>query len=312
MPEVPDFIGVVSRELSKLFSKSTEDRPDSILSEYPKVNAVHSGLEKLLDAVFPGRHSEHNVLEQGLEGYIEQTLDQAAKILLLEFKTALPLRWIGEASNEKQKPKNFDVSAEAHKLLEVFFQKLPSIRAALIQDIQAAYDGDPAAHSFAEVKMAYPGLLAIASHRIAHELYLLDIPTIPRVMSELTHTQTGCDIHPGATIGKGFFVDHPTGVVIGETAIIGNNVKLYQGVTIGAKSFPLDDKGRPIKHIRRHPEVKDNVVIYSNATILGGKTVIGAGATIGGNVFLMKSVPANCIVTNQSPEPRVNKTTASE
>jgi serine O-acetyltransferase len=177
----------------------------------------------------------------------------------------------------------------------------------LIEDIRAAYDGDPAAHSYAEVKMAYPGILAIASHRIAHELYKLDLPAIPRVMSERTHSKTGCDIHPGAQIGRGFFVDHPTGVVIGETAVIGNRVKLYQGVTIGAKSFPLDENGFPIKHVRRHPTVEDEVVVYSNATILGGDTVIGKGSIIGGAVFLLESVPPNSFVTNRSPQPKVKR-----
>jgi len=305
MKDVSVVIDSTSKELSKLFDESGNDCPQAVLSAYPNINSVHQSLEKLLDAVFPGRHSTHKVKEVGLEKYIQMTLLEAAKVLLPEFETALPLRWMGEASNEKIRPKDFDVSIEAENLMQSFVQKLPCIRSALIEDIQAAYDGDPAAHSYAEVMMAYPGLLAIASHRLAHELYKLDIPAIPRVMSEWIHTKTGCDIHPGATIGKGFFVDHPTGVVIGETAIIGNRVKLYQGVTIGAKSFPLDENGRPIKHIRRHPEVEDDVIIYSNATILGGKTVIGKGATIGGNVFLMKSVPANSMVTNQSPEPKI-------
>ena len=151
--------------------------------------------------------------------------------------------------------------------------------------------------SFAEVMLAYPGLLAIASHRLDHEFYKLDVPIVPRIMSEWTHTEAGVDIHPGAEIGEGFFIDHATGVVIGETTKIGRQVKLYQGVTLGAKSFPLDESGRPIKHIQRHPTVEDNVVIYANATILGGDTVIGAGSTIGGNVFLMESVPAGSFVT---------------
>ena len=197
------------------------------------------------------------------------------------------------------------IHAEAEQVLRSLFEKLPKIRESIVTDIRAAYDGDPAAHSYAEVKMAFPGVLAIASHRIAHELYALNVPSIPRVMSEWTHSKTGCDIHPGAKIGKSFFVDHPTGVVIGETAVIGHNVKLYQGVTIGAKSFPLDEQGRPIKHIRRHPTVEDNVVIYSNATILGGDTVIGKGSTVGGNVFLLESVPAGSFVSNSSAQPKI-------
>ncbi|HEY5621633.1 MAG TPA: serine O-acetyltransferase EpsC, partial [Pontiella sp.] len=171
------------------------------------------------------------------------------------------------------------------------------VRRMLIEDVKAAYNGDPAALSYAEVKLAYPGLIAITSHRIAHELYKLDVPLIPRIMSEYTHSLTGIDIHPGATIGEGFFIDHGTGVVIGETCHIGNNVKLYQGVTLGAKSFPLDEHGRPIKHIQRHPTVEDDVVVYANSTILGGDTVIGKGTTVAGNVFLMQSTPPGSLVT---------------
>jgi serine O-acetyltransferase len=174
---------------------------------------------------------------------------------------------------------------------------IPDIRTMLVEDVKAAYNGDPAALSYAEVKLAYPGLVAITSHRIAHELYKLDVPLIPRIMSEYTHSLTGIDIHPGATIGQGFFIDHGTGVVIGETSHIGNNVKIYQGVTLGAKSFPLDEHGRPIKHIQRHPTVEDGVVVYANSTILGGDTVIGKGTVVAGNVFLMQSTPPGSLVT---------------
>jgi len=147
--------------------------------------------------------------------------------------------------------------------------------------------------------------MAIVSHRISHELYKLNVPLIPRIMSEWTHQETGIDIHPGARIGQGFFIDHGTGVVIGETSVIGKNVKLYQGVTIGAKSFPLDENGNPIKNIQRHPTLEDDVVVYSNASILGGDTVIGAGSTVAGNVFLMKSVPAGSLVANGAEGPLV-------
>jgi len=157
------------------------------------------------------------------------------------------------------------------------------------------------------VQLAYPGVLAITSHRLAHELYLLDVPIVPRIMSEWTHSVTGVDIHPGARIGHGFFIDHATGVVIGETTRIGNHVKIYQGVTLGARSFPLDENGHPIKHIQRHPTVENDVVIYANATILGGDTVIGQGSTIGGNVFLMESVPPNSFVMSEHPELRIKQ-----
>jgi serine O-acetyltransferase len=204
---------------------------------------------------------------------------------------------MGAADLHEKRAPIADLRGESEKIVKQFISVVPDIRAALIDDVKAAYNGDPAALSYAEVKLAYPGLVAITSHRIAHQLYKLDVPLIPRIMSEYTHSLTGIDIHPGATIGKGFFIDHGTGVVIGETCHIGNNVKLYQGVTLGAKSFPLDEHGRPIKHIQRHPTVEDDVVIYANSTILGGDTVIGKGTTVAGNVFLMKSTPPGSLVT---------------
>lgn len=182
---------------------------------------------------------------------------------------------------------------------------LPTLRATLENDITAAYEGDPAARSNMEVVMSYPGLYAITVHRIAHELYEAGVPLIPRVMSERAHTRTGIDIHPGAKIGSGFFIDHGTGVVIGETCTIGSHVKLYQGVTLGALSFAKDSDGKLVKGIKRHPDVEDNVIIYAGATILGGKTVIGHNSVIGGGVWLIHSVPAWSKVYNQEPEPVV-------
>jgi serine O-acetyltransferase len=173
----------------------------------------------------------------------------------------------------------------------------------LQEDIQAAYEGDPAARSTMEIVMSYPGLYAITVHRIAHALYRQGVHLIPRVMSEHAHSKTGIDIHPGATIGAGFFIDHGTGVVIGETCTIGKRVKLYQGVTLGALSFAKDDTGALVKGVKRHPDVEDKVVIYAGATILGGDTVIGHDSVIGGNVWLIHSVPPGSKVYNQTPSP---------
>jgi len=174
--------------------------------------------------------------------------------------------------------------------------------------VQAAYEGDPAATSRMEVVMAYPGMYAVTVHRLAHELYLLKVPILPRVMTEIAHSRTGIDIHPGATIGEGFFIDHGTGVVIGETTVIGRNVKLYQGVTLGALSFPKDEKtGMLMKGHKRHPNVEDNVVIYAGATILGGDTVIGHDSEIGGNVWLMESIPPHSRVYNKPPAPEIRE-----
>ncbi|MBQ2281913.1 MAG: serine acetyltransferase [Kiritimatiellae bacterium] len=179
------------------------------------------------------------------------------------------------------------------------------LRELLRDDIRAAYEGDPAARSELEVVMSYPGLYAICVHRIAHKLFKLGVPLIPRVMSEYAHSHTGIDIHPGATIGSGFFIDHGTGVVIGETCTIGKNVKLYQGVTLGALSFAKDENGNLVKGNKRHPDVEDNVIIYAGATILGGDTVIGHDSVIGGNVWLVHSVPPFSKVYNSQPSPTV-------
>jgi serine O-acetyltransferase len=166
----------------------------------------------------------------------------------------------------------------------------------LVKDVEAAYVGDPAATTFAEVMLAYPCIKAITTHRIAHELYRMAVPLIPRIMSEHAHSHTGIDIHPGAQIGESFFIDHGTGVVIGETCEIGSNVKIYQGVTLGAKSFPRDANGHPVKGMKRHPSIEDNVIIYSGATILGGDTVVGHDSIIGANTWLAESVAPFSIV----------------
>jgi serine O-acetyltransferase len=196
--------------------------------------------------------------------------------------------------------------SDSRKIVDSFMSRLPEIRRMVETDIDAAYEGDPAATSRMEVVMAYPGLYAVTVHRLAHELYKLGVPVIPRIMSEIAHSNTGIDIHPGATIGPRFFIDHGTGVVIGETTVIGKNVKLYQGVTLGALSFEKDPKtGALVKGGKRHPEVEDNVVIYAGATILGGSTVIGHDSEIGGNVWLRASIPPFSRVYNQQPAPVV-------
>ena len=190
------------------------------------------------------------------------------------------------------------------QIATAFLNALPEVRRLVETDVTAAYEGDPAATSRMEVVMSYPGLYAVTIHRLAHELYKLKVPIIPRIMSELAHSKTGIDIHPGATIGERFFIDHGTGVVIGETCIIGKNVKLYQGVTLGALSFDKDpETGALVKGIKRHPNVEDNVVIYAGATILGGDTTIGHDSVIGGNVWLKDSVPPYSTVYNQEPAP---------
>ena len=196
---------------------------------------------------------------------------------------------------------------DAKEIVDDFVAALPEVRRLVETDVQAAYDGDPAATSRMEVVMAYPGLYAVTIHRLAHVLYKLKVPIIPRVMSELAHSKTGIDIHPGATIGERFFIDHGTGVVIGETTVIGRNVRLYQGVTLGGLSFDKDANGALVKGLKRHPNIEDNVVIYANATILGGNTTIGHDSEIGGNVWIKESVPPYSRVYNKPPAPVIKK-----
>lgn len=191
------------------------------------------------------------------------------------------------------------------RLAQQFLKKLPAIRESLMKDVQAAFDGDPACRNFDEVILCYPGLNAVTIHRLAHELYLLDVPFLPRMMTEWSHGETGIDIHPGAKIGDSFFIDHGTGVVIGETVEIGKHVKIYQGVTLGALSFDKDERGELVRGTKRHPTLEDHVIIYANATVLGGRTVVGKGSIIGSSVWVTRSVSPGTTVTMKTPSLRM-------
>jgi serine O-acetyltransferase len=215
-------------------------------------------------------------------------------VLLLERELCAAMRFRGEAEPKEK----------ARKIRVAFMEQLPRIRELLMKDVEALYEGDPAAESREEVMICYPGFYAISIYRLAHELQKLQTPLIPRIMTEYAHEKTGIDIHPGATIGEYFFIDHGTGIVIGETTTIGDHVKLYQGVTLGARSFELDENGNPVKKIKRHPDIGNHVVIYANATILGGDTVIGDRCVIGGNTWLTHSVPAGSTVAYTATEDR--------
>jgi serine O-acetyltransferase len=287
------------------FSNATEDRADSLLGAHPNPASVIEAHQILIDVMLPGRMTPEQIEAEELSIFLTRRLSQVWRLLRPQIERAIPFRWLGRAAQNEASAEQVDPAQTATAIMRTFFERLPEVRKLLIEDVEAAYEGDPAALSYAEVQLAYPGLLAVASYRLAHELYLLDVPIVPRIMSEWTHSQTGTDIHPGATIGRGFFIDHATGVVIGETTEIGDRVKIYQGVTLGAKSFALDENGNPIKHIKRHPTVEDNVIIYANATILGGDTFIGKGSTIGGNVFLMESVPPNSLVATTHPDLKI-------
>lgn len=205
------------------------------------------------------------------------------------------------------------IADQSEEICTYFMKQLPSIQSMLLKDVQAAFDGDPAAHSKEEIILSYPGLFAIFVYRFAHELYVKNVPLIPRIMTEYAHSRTGIDINAGATIGEYFFMDHGTGIVIGETTTIGNNVKVYQGVTLGALSTR---SGQQLSGVKRHPTIEDNVTIYSNSSILGGETIIGENSIIGGNAFIISSVPANTRVSVKTPEltfkgPKNNNSSAS-
>jgi len=261
----------------------------------PGQRAVVETLEEIISLLFPGCYGymplgQDEIILGRVVGVAEKLAD------MIEQAKAYCCR-------ENQCTKCGDCRAFAEKATVGLLEAMPGIRTLLHEDILAAYEGDPAAHSVMEVVMSYPGLYAVAVHRVAHHLVALDVPIIQRVMSEHAHAKTGIDIHPGATIGAGFFIDHGTGVVIGETCVIGKNVKLYQGVTLGALSFAKDEHGNLIKGNKRHPDVEDDVIIYAGATILGGDTRIGHGSVIGGNVWLTHSVPPFSKVYNQQPDP---------
>ncbi len=293
--------------LIPLYGTEDDDQPDSLLGAYPNPVNIVEAIKIFVDVMFPGKMAPGPIARDDLGLFLIRRLSEGWRLLKPEIEKAVPFRWKGEAAKIEGRKDTVDPKEEATRIMRAFLDALPTVRQLLIEDVRAAYEGDPAALTYAEVQLAYPGLLAITSHRLAHELYKLEVPLVPRIMSEWTHAQTGVDINPGAQIGHGFFIDHATGVVIGETAKIGNHVKLYQGVTLGARSFAMDEHGHPVKHIQRHPTVEDNVVIYAHATILGGKTVIGRGSIIGGNVFLMDSVPPESFVTSKHPELHIRK-----
>ena len=262
----------------------------------PSRKEVVQMIELLQSVIFPGYVGNRDVTEESLAFHMGAALHRASLIMVDEVHRGLCFACARDSSDRTPE----QCLGRAKKITAEFLRRLPGVRRKLALDAVAAYEGDPAAPSPSEAIFCYPGVLAITCHRIAHELYLADVPLIPRIISEHAHSLTGIDIHPGATIGKGFFIDHGTGVVIGETCHIGNNVKLYQGVTLGAKTFPLDDQGNPIKGIDRHPTIEDDVTIYSGATILGTVT-IGMGAVIGGNVWLTRDVPPGATISQTRP-----------
>jgi serine O-acetyltransferase len=254
--------------------------------------------DALLAVLFPGAFGEYKVRERKLGSFLRTNL--ASLHATLADYAAMALDF--EALQSGKRGGNHRIKAES--AAATLLNALPAIRAILGEDLRAAYEGDPAATSVLEVLLSYPFVQAIATHRIAHELYLMKIPLLPRMLSEVAHSRTGIDIHPGARIGPGFFIDHGTGVVIGETTVIGRGVKLYQGVTLGALSFPKGPDGNPIKGVKRHPNIEDNVTLYAGATVLGGETTIGRNSVIGGNCWITASVPPDTLVMSEPTRQR--------
>lgn len=258
---------------------------------FPSRDAVVNLLEALRGVLFPGFFGPSELSGETLRYHLGATLDQVLHDLAEQIRRAYRVTAPEEEACE----------ARALAVARAFVARLPEVRRLLGTDVQAAFEGDPALRSPDEAILCYPGILAITCQRLAHELHRLEVPLIPRVMTEHAHAQTGIDIHPGARIGEAFFIDHGTGVVIGETCILGRGVRLYQGVTLGAKRFPLDAEGKPIKGIARHPILEDEVTVYANATLLGRITV-GRGSTIGGNVWLTRSVPPGSTITQATEQ----------
>lgn len=287
-----DYTHTLTQAVSELSDKHSYE---GLFHQYKDGDTLPSGkslrriVELSREILFPGYFGNSTVHRRTINYHIGVNVEELFGLLTEQIQAGLCFGLENTPSdNVIKKIPDRDTAAS---IAARFISRLPEIRRILDTDVEAAYYGDPAATCFGEIICCYPIIRAITNYRIAHELYMLNVPLIPRIITEMAHSETGIDIHPGAQIGHHFTIDHGTGVVIGATCIIGNNVKLYQGVTLGAKSFPLDENGNPIKGIARHPILEDDVIVYSNATILG-RITIGKGATIGGNIWVTESVPA--------------------
>jgi serine O-acetyltransferase len=278
----------VAEALLANFDKKLDDT-----AKQPVKSEIIDVIGQLQHILFPGVFESRHTRSGSLKNRLSVMLEEVSHSLAAQ--TRLALRYDVQYKDNPQE----QVDSLSWELTRSFISKIPVIKELLDTDVEAVYKGDPAAYSKAEIIISYPGIYAGMVYRIAHELYLLSVPLIPRIMSEYAHSVTGIDIHPGATIGKYFFMDHGTGIVIGETVVIGDNVKLYQGVTLGALSTK---GGQTLKGVKRHPTISDHVTVYSGASILGGSTVIGEGVVVGGNAFVVKSVPENTRVSVKNPE----------
>jgi len=274
----------VVSELRRSRESTHNVRHKGRIREMPSREALADIVKGLQAALFPTHYGRPDLSDESIDYFVGDTLNSTLNVLAEQVRRGLLFVSDADAAGDA------DLARQAIEITRTFASQLPAIRALLVSDLQAAFQGDPAATSVSEILLCYPGMTAIISYRLAHNLYELGAPILARLVSELAHSATGIDIHPGADIGPAFFIDHGTGVVIGETTVIGEGVRLYQAVTLGAKRFPTDDTGQLLKGHARHPIVEDDVVIYAGATVLG-RITIGKGSTIGGNVWLTHSVP---------------------
>lgn len=287
--------GIVDTILSDYENSRAIDK--MALFDQPDRDVIIDMIQKLMKILYPGYFRDKAYKIYNMQSKISVLIEDVMFHLHKQIMLALKYSPKYEGADEET------IHNEAQRTSILFFQRIPKIRALLDTDLQAAFDGDPAAYSKEEIILSYPGIQAISINRLAHELFELDIPLIPRIMTEHAHSVTGIDIHPGATIGEYFFIDHGTGIVIGETTVIGNNVKIYQGVTLGALSTR---GGQRLQGKKRHPTIEDNVTIYSGASILGGDSVIGKGTVIGSNAFITTSIPAGTKVSIKNQELKYN------
>ncbi len=292
--EFENDVKAVIAEMAEKLNKNYSDQKlfDLSLGErLPQKDEIIDFVEELRKVTFPGFFGRENMAYANKKYFAGHKLSLLYDKLFRQIKVALSYK---NNANSYQ-----EITEEAQEKALGFIRKIPEVQALLCKDVEAEYNGDPAANSREEIIFSYPGLFAIFVYRYAHVLYQMKVPFIPRIMTEYAHGETGIDINPGANIGEYFFIDHGTGIVIGETTDIGNNVKIYQGVTLGALSTR---KGQQLSGVKRHPTIEDNVVIYANTTILGGETVIGANSVVAGNTFVTKSIPANTKVASTMPE----------
>ncbi len=296
--------GVVDQLIGSVLAEPRMQHLDRVL--LPNRDVIVQSIELLRQIIFPGYYGKQGLTQENIRFRVGELLVEVQEMLFDQVHCCLRYREETPQANGNGHGSSPSITIEhqpcdkaACEIVAAFFDRIPAVREILAADVQAAFDGDPAAKSTDETIFCYPGLLAITVQRLAHEFYLLGVPLLPRIMTEYAHSLTGIDIHPGAKLGRSFFIDHGTGVVIGETTEIGANVKLYQGVTLGALAPGM---GQVWRGRKRHPTIEDDVTIYAGATILGGETVIGAGSVIGGNVFITSSVPAFNQVSAEPPK----------